>query len=73
MAPKASEEQIMMAQVEMSKAPCFFYVPLEAVLTCNFIRPAFNIITYLTFYQSSLNVSAFIQESVCVCVCAKLF
>lgn len=24
MAPKASEEQIMMAQVEMSKAPCFF-------------------------------------------------
>lgn len=28
-------------------------------LTCSFIRPAFNIITCLTFYQRSLNVSAF--------------
>lgn len=74
MAPKASEEQIMTAQVEMSKAPCFFffYVQLEAVLTCNFVRPAFNIITYLTFYQRSLNVSAFIQGSVCVRNCFSI-
>lgn len=49
---------ITKARVEMSKVPCF-YIELETMLTCYFIRPAFNIITYLTFYQRSLNVSAF--------------
>lgn len=50
----------MKARVEMSKVPCF-YIVLEE-LTCYFISSALNIITFLTFCQRSLNVSAFIQE-----------
>lgn len=55
---KASKEQIRKAWVEMSKVP-YFYIEVETMPTCYFIRAAFNIITYLTFGMRSLNVSAF--------------